>query len=163
MNKSTILLISLLCFSHLTFAEETMLNINVTNSNEQASLSGSDSQFTGKVRIDNLFQAPLPAKIGGALVTFEPGARTHWHTHPLGQTLFVTQGTGWVQEWGKPKQVINQGDKVWIPNGVKHWHGASDKTAMIHFAIAESQNGSAVEWMENVTDEQYLSDNEDTK
>ncbi|MEZ2697401.1 cupin domain-containing protein, partial [Hafnia alvei] len=88
-------------------------------------------------------------------VTFEPGARTAWHTHPLGQTLIVTQGRGWVQELGKEIQEINSGDMVWIPAGVKHWHGATSETAMTHIAIAESLNGSVVEWMEKVTDEQY--------
>lgn len=121
----------------------------------QASLVGSDNYFTGRVRIDGLFQAEDPARVGGATVTFEPGARTAWHTHPLGQTLIVTQGRGWVQELGKEIQEINPGDIVWIPAGVKHWHGATSETAMTHIAIAESLNGSVVEWMEKVTDEQY--------
>lgn len=121
----------------------------------QASLVGSDDCFTGRVRIDGLFQAEDPARVGGATVTFEPGARTAWHTHPLGQTLIVTQGRGWVQELGKAIQEINPGDIVWIPEGVKHWHGATSETAMTHIAIAESLNGSVVEWMEKVTDEQY--------
>lgn len=121
----------------------------------QASLVGSDDYFTGRVRIDGLFQAEDPARVGGATVTFEPGARTAWHTHPLGQTLIVTQGRGWVQELGKEIQEINPGDIVWIPEGVKHWHGATSETAMTHIAIAESLNGSVVEWMEKVTDEQY--------
>ncbi|TBM16901.1 (R)-mandelonitrile lyase [Hafnia alvei] len=121
----------------------------------QASLVGSDDYFTGRVRIDGLFQAEDPARVGGATVTFEPGARTAWHTHPLGQTLIVTQGRGWVQELGKEIQEINPGDIVWIPAGVKHWHGATSETAMTHIAIAESLNGSVVEWMEKVTDEQY--------
>lgn len=121
----------------------------------QASLVGSDDYFTGRVRIDGLFQAEDPARVGGATVTFEPGARTAWHTHPLGQTLIVTQGRGWVQELGKAIQEINPGDIVWIPEGVKHWHGATSETAMTHIAIAESLNGSVVEWMEKVTDEQY--------
>lgn len=121
----------------------------------QASLVGSDDYFTGRVRIDGLFQAEDPARVGGATVTFEPGARTAWHTHPLGQTLIVTQGRGWVQELGKEIQEISPGDIVWIPEGVKHWHGATSETAMTHIAIAESLNGSVVEWMEKVTDEQY--------
>lgn len=121
----------------------------------QASVSGSADYFTGKVRIDGMFQAEEPARVGGATVTFEPGARTAWHTHPLGQTLIVTQGCGWVQERGKDVQEINPGDIVWIPEGVKHWHGATAETAMTHIAIAESLNGSVVEWMEHVTDEQY--------
>ncbi len=121
----------------------------------QTSLVGSDDYFTGRVRIDGLFQAEDPACVGGATVTFEPGARTAWHTHPLGQTLIVTQGRGWVQELGKEIQEISPGDIVWIPEGVKHWHGATSETAMTHIAIAESLNGSVVEWMEKVTDEQY--------
>lgn len=121
----------------------------------QASVSGSADYFTGNVRIDGMFQAEEPARVGGATVTFEPGARTAWHTHPLGQTLIVTQGRGWVQELGKDVQEINPGDIVWIPEGVKHWHGATAETAMTHIAIAESLNGSVVDWMEYVTDEQY--------
>ncbi|MCE9903334.1 (R)-mandelonitrile lyase [Hafnia paralvei] len=121
----------------------------------QASVSGSADYFTGNVRIDGMFQAEEPARVGGATVTFEPGARTAWHTHPLGQTLIVTQGRGWVQELGKDVQEINPGDIVWIPEGVKHWHGATAETAMTHIATAESLNGSVVDWMEHVTDEQY--------
>lgn len=121
----------------------------------QASVSGSADYFTGHVRIDGMFQAEEPARVGGATVTFEPGARTAWHTHPLGQTLIVTQGRGWVQELGKDVQEINPGDIVWIPEGVKHWHGATAETAMTHIAIAESLNGSVVDWMEHVTNEQY--------
>ncbi|MGY2909903.1 quercetin dioxygenase-like cupin family protein [Ewingella americana] len=101
------------------------------------------------------FQATEPARVGGATVTFEPGARTAWHTHPLGQTLIVTQGRGWVQKWGHEVEEIHPGDIIWIPEGVKHWHGATSETAMTHIAIAESLNGSPVEWLEKVTDEQY--------
>lgn len=129
--------------------------MKIIHNGAQASLVGSDDYFTGRVRIDGLFQAEDPARVGGATVTFEPGARTAWHTHPLGQTLIVTQGRGWVQELGKAIQEINPGDIVWIPEGVKHWHGATSETAMTHIAIAESLNGSVVEWMEKVTDEQY--------
>lgn len=129
--------------------------MKIIHNGSQASLVGSDDYFTGRVRIDGLFQAEDPARVGGATVTFEPGARTAWHTHPLGQTLIVTQGRGWVQELGKEIQEINLGDIVWIPAGVKHWHGATSETAMTHIAIAESLNGSVVEWMEKVTDEQY--------
>ncbi|SAH29884.1 cupin [Enterobacter hormaechei] len=107
------------------------------------------------MRIDAPFQATEPAKVGGATVTFEPGARTAWHTHPLGQTLIVTQGRGWLQEWGKEAEPLNQGDIAWIPPGVKHWHGASAQTAMTHIAIAEAVDGSPVAWLEKVTDEQY--------
>lgn len=119
------------------------------------SVRGPEAWFTGTVRIDAPFQATEPAKVGGATVTFEPGARTAWHTHPLGQTLIVTQGRGWLQEWGKVAEPLNAGDIAWIEPGVKHWHGASAETAMTHIAIAESVNGSPVDWLEKVTDEQY--------
>ena len=116
---------------------------------------GPAEYFTGRVRIENGFKAPAPGNGQGALVIFEPGARSNWHTHPLGQTLIVTQGRGWLQEWGKDAEVLNQGDIAWIPPGVKHWHGASSQTAMTHIAIAESVNGSPVEWLEKVSDEVY--------
>lgn len=157
LKKHLLSLFPLFIYASLTFGENIMSStINVTDTRLQPSIAGNANQFTGSVRIDSLFQAPDPARIGGALVTFEPSARTHWHTHPLGQTLFVTQGSGWVQEWGKEKQAIKQGDTVWIPANVKHWHGASKETAMVHFAIAESENGSAVEWLDAVSSEQYL-------
>lgn len=111
--------------------------------------------FTGTVRLDAPFQAPAPARVGGATVTFEPGARTNWHTHPLGQTLIVTAGLGWVQLEGQAVQEIRPGDIVWIAPGERHWHGATATTAMTHIAIAESENESSVEWMEPVTDEQF--------
>ena len=129
--------------------------MKIIRSGSLPSAKGPEDWFTGTVRIDAPFQATEPARGGGATVTFEPGARTAWHTHPLGQTLIVTQGRGWLQEWGKAAEVLNQGDIAWIPPGVKHWHGASAQTAMTHIAIAESENGSPVAWMEKVTDEQY--------
>jgi quercetin dioxygenase-like cupin family protein len=113
--------------------------------------------FTGTVRIDPLFQAPAPARAAGASVTFEPGARAAWHTHPLGQTLIVTAGAGRVQRWGGPIEEIRPGDVIWIPPGEKHWHGAAPTTAMTHIAVHEFLDGNAVEWMEKVTDEQYQS------
>lgn len=121
----------------------------------QPSRKGPEDYFTGTVRIDSPFQAAEPARVGGATVTFEPGARTAWHTHPLGQTLIVIQGQGWIQCEGEAIRVMNQGDIVWIPEDVKHWHGATPETAMTHIAIAESVNGSPVDWMEKVSDEQY--------
>jgi quercetin dioxygenase-like cupin family protein len=111
--------------------------------------------FTGTVRIDPLFQAPEPARAACATVTFEPGARTAWHTHPLGQTLIVTAGCGWVQRDGGPIEEIRPGDVVWFPPGEKHWHGATPSTAMTHIAIQEALNGKTVEWMAKVSDEQY--------
>ena len=111
--------------------------------------------FTGRVRIDRLLEAPEPARVAGANVTFEPGARTAWHTHPLGQTLIVTAGCGWVQEQGGPVEEIHPGDVVWFSPGEKHWHGATPTTAMTHIAIQEKLDGKAVDWLEKVSDEQY--------
>jgi quercetin dioxygenase-like cupin family protein len=121
----------------------------------QPSVKGSADWFTGTVRIDPLFQAPVPARAGGAAVTFEPGARTAWHTHPLGQTLIVTAGVGRVQRWGGPVEEIRPGDIVWFSPGEKHWHGAAPKMAMTHIAVQEQLDGKAVEWLEHVSDEQY--------
>lgn len=115
----------------------------------------SGQHFTGTVRVDPVFRTSAPARAYGSYVTFEPGARTNWHTHPLGQTLIVTFGTGLTQEWGGPVQVIKQGDVVMCPPGVKHWHGATPDTAMTHLAIGEHLNGNSVEWMEKVSDEHY--------
>lgn len=109
------------------------------------------------MRVDSPFQSSAPARIGGATVTFEPGARTAWHTHPLGQTLIVTTGVGLVQQWGESVQQIRPGDVVWIPPGAKHWHGATGETAMSHVAIAEAQDGKVVDWLEQVSDAQYQS------
>ena len=121
----------------------------------QASMKGPADWFTGTVRIDPLFQATAPARAGGASVTFEPGARTAWHTHPLGQTLIITSGCGWAQREGGPIEEVRPGDVVWCPPGLKHWHGAAPNTAMTHIAIQESLDGKAVDWMEKVTEEQY--------
>jgi quercetin dioxygenase-like cupin family protein len=121
----------------------------------QASTKGSTDWFTGTVRIDPLFQAPAPARVQGVSVTFEPGARTAWHTHPLGQTLIVTAGYGWAQRNGEPIEEIRPGDVVWFRPGEKHWHGATPTTAMTHIAIQEQLDGKAVDWMEKVSEEQY--------
>ena len=121
----------------------------------QASATGPEDYFTGRVRVDRLFNAPDPARVAGASVTFEPGARTAWHTHPLGQTLIVTAGCGWIQRRGAPVEEIRPGDVVWFSPGEKHWHGATATTAMTHIAIQEALNGKVVDWMEKVTDEQY--------
>lgn len=131
--------------------------ITITPLGSQPSVQGRAEYFTGTVRIDSPFQATEPARVGGATVTFEPGARAAWHTHPLGQTLIVTSGSGLVQEWGNPARQIRAGDIVWIPPGVKHWHGASPTTAMTHIAIAEALDGKVADWMEKVTNEQYNS------
>jgi quercetin dioxygenase-like cupin family protein len=111
--------------------------------------------FTGTVRVDPLFDAPTPARVLGASVTFEPGARTAWHTHPLGQTLIVTAGCGRVQRWGGPIEEIRSGDVVWFSPSEKHWHGAAPTTAMTHIAIVEKLDGKSSDWLEKVTDEQY--------
>ena len=121
----------------------------------QPSGKGPADWFTGTVRIDLLFQTSAPARVAGASVTFEPGARTAWHTHPLGQTLIVTAGCGWAQREGGPIEEIHPGDVIWFPPAEKHWHGATATTAMTHIAIQEALNGKVVDWMEKVSDEQY--------
>jgi quercetin dioxygenase-like cupin family protein len=127
----------------------------IKRAGSQASAKGPGDWFTGIVRIDPLFTAPEPARMGCALVTFEPGARTAWHTHPLGQTLIVTAGCGWVQREGGPVEEMRPGDVVWFAPGEKHWHGAAATTAMSHIAIQEKLNGSVVAWMEHVTEAEY--------
>jgi quercetin dioxygenase-like cupin family protein len=129
--------------------------MEIKRSGSDPSAKGPDDYFTGTVRIDPLFSPPEPSRVAGALVTFEPGARTAWHTHPLGQTLIVTTGRGRVQREGGPIEEIRPGDVVWFPPGEKHWHGASPTTAMSHIAIQEKLNGSPVNWLEKVSDEQY--------
>jgi quercetin dioxygenase-like cupin family protein len=129
--------------------------MEIKRAGSQPSAKGPSEWFTGVVRIDPLFQTPDPALVSGASVTFEPSARTAWHTHPLGQTLIVTSGVGRVQRWGSPIEEIRPGDVVWIPPGEKHWHGAAPATAMTHTAIQEKSEGKVVDWMEHVTDEQY--------
>jgi quercetin dioxygenase-like cupin family protein len=139
--------------------------MEIQRSGSQPSIPGPAEWFTGAVRIDPLFQARDPARVVGASVTFEPGARTAWHTHPLGQTLIVTSGCGLAQSWGGPISVIRPGDVIWFPPGEKHWHGAAPTTAMTHIAIQEEFrdctagpeqfHGKTVDWMEPVSDEQY--------
>jgi quercetin dioxygenase-like cupin family protein len=131
------------------------MDIDIKRNGSRPAAKGSADWFTGSVRIDPLFQAPDPARVGAGQVTFEPGARTAWHTHPLGQTLIITAGLGWVQREGGPVEEIRPGDVVWFPPGLKHWHGASATTGMTHIAIQESLNGKNVDWMEKVSDEQY--------
>src|SRR3979490_3176106 len=128
--------------------------MEIKRSGSQPSGKGPPEYFIGMVRVDPLFQAPAPARVVGASVTFEPGARTAWHTHPLGQTLIVTAGHGWVQRDGGPVEEIRPGDVVWFAPGEKHWHGASATTAMSHIAVQERLNGSPVDWMEHVSDAQ---------
>ena len=129
--------------------------MEIKRNGSQASVKGPADWFTGKVRIDPLFQADYPARVTGASVTFEPGARTAWHTHPLGQTLIVTAGCGRGQREGGPIEEIRSGDVIWFPPGEKHWHGASPATSMTHIAVQEQLDGKAVDWLEKVSDEQY--------
>ena len=129
--------------------------MDIKRGGSQPSSKGLDEYFTGAVRIDPLFQPEAPARTLGAYVTFEPGARTAWHTHPLGQTLIVTAGCGWVQRWDGPIEEIHPGDVIAFAPGEKHWHGAAPTTAMTHIAIQEYLDGKAVDWMEHVSDEQY--------
>ncbi len=130
--------------------------MDIRRNGSQASSQGPAEFFTGAVRVDPLFEAPDPARVRGANVTFEPGARSAWHSHPLGQTLIVTAGCGWTQVADEPKVEIRPGDVIWCPPGKRHWHGATATTAMTHIAIQEALNGKVVEWMEKVSDEQYL-------
>ena len=129
--------------------------MEIKRSGSQPSSTGPAEWFTGRVRIDPLFPAQSPARAAGNTVTFEPGARTAWHAHPLGQTLIVTAGAGRVQRWGGEVEEIHPGDVVWFEPGEKHWHGAAPKTAMTHIAIQESLEGKVVDWLEHVSDEQF--------
>jgi len=132
--------------------------MEIKRSGSQPSMKGPAEWFTGTVRIDPLFAEADPSRVSGALVTFEPGARTAWHTHPLGQRLIVTAGCGWVQCSGGPKREIRAGDVVLCPPGEKHWHGATPTTAMSHIAVQESLNGKPVDWLEHVRDAEYLAE-----
>ncbi|WP_270939270.1 (R)-mandelonitrile lyase [Falsiroseomonas oryzae] len=129
--------------------------MDIQRAGAQPSTKGPPEWFTGAVRIDPLFSPADPARVVGALVTFEPGARTAWHTHPLGQTVIVTSGLGWAQREGGTVEEIRPGDVVWFPPGEKHWHGATPTTAMTHIAIQEKLDGKTVEWLEHVTEAQY--------
>jgi quercetin dioxygenase-like cupin family protein len=129
--------------------------MEINRNGSRPSGKGPAEYFTGNVRIDSPFQGSAPARVSGATVTFEPGARTAWHTHPLGQTLIVTSGCGWLQREGGPIEEIRPGDIVWFPPGEKHWHGATPTTAMTHIAIVEQLDGKSADWMEHVSAEQY--------
>lgn len=147
-------IVSIVLCASATSAQSDQM-ITVAHPGSQPSEAGPADNFKGSVRVDSRFKGTGEARITGATVTFEPGARTAWHTHPLGQTLIVTAGAGLVQEWGRPVQEIRPGDVVWIPPGVKHWHGATATTGMSHIAFLEARDGKTVEWMEQVSDEQY--------
>jgi quercetin dioxygenase-like cupin family protein len=161
MTVLTITIMSLMLFALVvskaqTSVPQTLLSsIRITRSDSLQPKKASADYFTGAVQVQELFPADDPSRTSGGKVTFEPGARSAWHTHPLGQILIVTDGTGWVQQWGGAIEEIRKGDVIWIPPGVKHWHGATPTTAMTHIAIQEQLNGKAVEWMEKVSDEQY--------
>jgi len=135
--------------------EQRKMITDIQRNGSRPSAKGPAEWFTGSVRVDPLFQAPEPARGFGGNVTFEAGARTSWHTHPLGQTLIVTSGLGWAQRWGGSKEEIRPGDVVWFPPGEKHWHGAATTTAMTHIAIVEELGGKSADWLEKVSDEQY--------
>jgi quercetin dioxygenase-like cupin family protein len=137
------------------FAAEGPSAVTVDRKSEQKIETGPEKYFTGRAQIAGRFERLEPSRLTGAIVTFDPGARTAWHTHPTGQTLVVTRGLGLVQHWGGPRQEIREGDVVWIPPGVKHWHGGSPAQEMSHVAIMEKLGGTNVEWMEKVTDAQY--------
>ncbi|MGR4042677.1 MULTISPECIES: (R)-mandelonitrile lyase [Pseudomonas] len=154
MNPLIAPLVALSLMAGEATAEDTK-EVRVTRVGTQPSVQGPADNFTGTVRVDGLFKGDAPARIGGGTVTFEPGARTAWHTHPLGQTLIVTAGVGYVQQAGGPRQEIRPGDTVWIPANVRHWHGATATTAMTHIALAESLDGSAVTWGDKVSDAEY--------
>ncbi|MNQ34783.1 Cupin domain protein [compost metagenome] len=132
--------------------------MEIIRKTDQTTIEGPAEWFTGRVTISGQFQREAPSRVGGGVVHFEPGARTAWHVHPLGQTLIVTEGVGWTQIEGGRKLEFHAGDILWCPPEHKHWHGATPHAAMTHIAIQESQNGSPVTWMEQVTDEQYLAD-----
>jgi quercetin dioxygenase-like cupin family protein len=153
--KTIILIMSSLALLTAAAFAQAEQAVVVARAGSQPSSLGSADNFTGSVRVDSRFQRDAPARIGGGIVRFAPGARTAWHTHPLGQTLIVTAGAGLVQQWGGSTQEIRPGDVVWIPPGVKHWHGATATADMSHIAIAEALDGKAVEWKEQVSDEQY--------
>ena len=162
MTVLTITIMSLLLFASVVSKAQTnaakaatSTSIEISHGDSLHPKKASAEYFTGSVQIQELFPADDPSRTSGGKVTFEPGARSAWHAHPLGQILIVTDGTGWVQQWGGPIEEIRKGDVVRIPAGVKHWHGATPTTAMTHIAIQEQLNGKAVEWMEKVTDEQY--------
>ena len=139
----------------MTAESQAASEIRITPNDSQPSIRGAAETFTGTVRVDGLFKGELPARIGGGTVTFEPGARTAWHTHPLGQTLIVTAGVGYVQQEGRPRQEIRPGDIVWIPPNTRHWHGATASNGMTHIAIAEAEYGKTVTWAEQVSEAQY--------
>jgi quercetin dioxygenase-like cupin family protein len=151
----SVLSATLMISSWLHAADEPENTMQIARNGEQPSVLGSSSNFVGTVRVDPLFAARPPSRVTAGAVTFQPGGRSAWHTHPAGQNLIVTSGVGWIQQEGGEKIVIKPGDVIWTPPGVKHWHGATNSTGMTHLAIQEVQDGKNVEWLEPVTNEQY--------
>ncbi|EAO3839869.1 cupin domain-containing protein [Salmonella enterica subsp. enterica serovar Sandiego] len=159
MIRLTSIAASLLLFTGISAYGETATSaqMKLSQTGSRATVAEPADHFTGRAYIDPLFSPVAPQRAGAAYVTFVPGARSDWHTHPLGQTLVITSGTGWVQEWGGERKTVHAGDVIQCPPGVKHWHGATDKTTMVHMAIQESnEKGENVNWLEKVTDKQYL-------
>ncbi|WP_416424552.1 cupin domain-containing protein [Pseudomonas sp. App30] len=155
MRALTLLTAMMTCTAALAAENSDEQNMSIVRNGEQPAIMGAPGNFVGNARIDPLFAARAPSTVSAGAVTFQPGARSAWHTHPMGQTLVVTAGTGWIQQEGGLKQVIKPGDVIWTPPGVKHWHGATATTGMTHIAVQEAQGGKTVEWLEPVTDAQY--------
>lgn len=151
----TVALLATIAFNACAAEALSAQSMTIVRNGERASVIGAPKNFVGHARIDPLFAVPAPSNVSAGYVTFEPGARSMWHTHPLGQMLVVTTGTGWVQQEGVDKQVIKPGDVIWTPPGVKHWHGATSTTGVTHMAIQEALDGKNVEWLEPVTEAQY--------
>lgn len=159
MSRFTSVAASLLFFTVISAhgATTTSAQMKLSQSGSRLTIAEPADHFTGRAYIDPLFSPLASQRTGGAYVTFAPGARSDWHTHPLGQTLVIISGTGWVQEWGKERKTVHAGDVIQCPPGVKHWHGATDKTTLVHMAIQESSSeGESVHWLEKVSDRQYL-------
>jgi quercetin dioxygenase-like cupin family protein len=155
MNPIRPVLITLAALPLLAYAGSSS-GIEVSRATPGEGVVGPAQNFTGTARLHSVFRRESPSRLSGALVTFDPGARTRWHTHPIGQTLVVTRGTGHVQHWGGKRETIREGDIVWIPPGVKHWHGAAASSSMSHVALVETLDGKTVDWLEFVSDEQYM-------
>jgi quercetin dioxygenase-like cupin family protein len=154
-NPIAVSALVLVSITGVTTAQTSAPHITITPTSAQKVITGAPDRFIGSVRVQSLFDPTEASRTSGGVVTFQPSGRSAWHTHPLGQILIVTDGVGWIQQWGGPVQVISKGDVVRIPPGVKHWHGATPTTAMTHIAMQESLNGVAVDWLEQVTNEQY--------
>ena len=154
MSTRTWKIAAIATLSSIAFADASH-EVRISRAADNPSVQAPAGNFTGAVRLASQFRGDAPSRVAGALVTFEPGARTNWHTHPLGQTLIVTQGSGFVQSWGEPRERITVGDVVWIPPNTKHWHGASESDSLSHVAITEVLEGKTVEWMEPVSDSRY--------